>query len=121
MALAIYLNSSAYPVSVNTEDYSGGRPATLLIRSGDAFVGNTSDPLIVAALASGFIVLLQADPGNFLAGIQPGTSDAKALVTLLSALAGGAAVLAIASGSGQSGTAGAALASPFVVVVRDTN
>lgn len=121
MALAIYLNSSIYPIPVSTGDLSGGLPATLTIRAGDAFVGNTTDPLVVSALAAKLIVLLQADPGNFLAGIQAGTSDAKALSVLLSSLAGGAASIALVSGNGQTAAHSAPLPSPFVVVVRDTN
>ena len=121
MASAIYLNKSLFPFSVNTHDFTGSRPGTLSINSGDAFVGNTTDPLIISALASGLIVLVESDPGNYLAGIPAGTPSSEAIGPLLNVLSGGAASISLVSGNSQSGTAGAALASPFVVVVRDSN
>lgn len=134
MALAIYLNKSIFPVVVNSEDFSGGTPATLSIDSGDAFVGNTADPLVVAALAAGFIMLLQSDPSNYLAaaGLTAGTSDAEtvgpmfvalstaqtSLTAALGAISGGPSTLTSVSGNSQTALHSTTLPSPFVVVVR---
>lgn len=119
MALAVYLNKSIFPVQVSTQDFSGRLPATLTVRAGDSFVGDVSDPLVISALAAGLVVLVEADPGNYLAGIVPGTSDAAALGTVLAKLSAGPTTLAAVSGTGQSGTAGSPLAAPFVVKVTD--
>lgn len=121
MALAIYLNKSAFSVTVNTMDLTGKLPTTLLIREGDVFIGDTRDPLIVSALASGFIRLVATDPGNFLAGIPAGTSDANLVGSLLAKLTAGPATLEYVSGTGQTAAASATLGTPFTVVVKDSS
>lgn len=119
MALAVYLNKSLFPVSVSTGDFSGKLPTLLSVKAGDSFVADTADPLVVAALAAGLITLVEADPGNYLTGIVPGTSDASALGSVLAKLSAMPTTLAVVSGDAQSGTAGDPLVAPFVVKVTD--
>lgn len=121
MALAVYLNKSIFPVSVNTGDFSGKLPTTLSVRAGDGFVGDTADPLVISALAASLIVLIASDPGNYLAGIVPGTSDAAALGPVLAKLTAGPTTITLVSGNGQSAVAGVALGAALVVKVTDSN
>ena len=128
MSLALYLNSSIFPVIVNREDISGKLPTTVSIDAGSAFVGDANDPLVVAALAAGRISLIAADPSNYMStqlGLVAGTVCEETvgpmfnlLATSLTSLLAAPTSLALVSGNGQTATAGTALASPFVVVVK---
>ena len=98
MSLAIYKNLSVNSVTIGTLDTSGTRPTTVVVPSGELFLGDNNDPLLNKLVASNFAVLVLPDvigvangtllnwnEGNQFTSFQVGTSGPELLVQMYGA------------------------------------
>jgi hypothetical protein len=89
MALALYNVLAPFALNVVPNDFSGARAAPTMIQPNTAFVGNTTDPNVVAWLGAGLIALIHADASGYLsqyAGVTAGMNGSELAMMLLTGI-----------------------------------
>jgi hypothetical protein len=89
MSLSLYTNTSPFPVSVGTHDFSGQRTSLVSFAPGTVFTGDTTDSAVINLLASGQIIVTPGQTAanlTLVSGIKAGLSANEFVAAMSTAL-----------------------------------